>query len=647
MQDINGNYHNKVVYCYVEEQKDELDSLIAKYNDESVIHIVPSVIESCESKYIYCLCDIITNYIEASKEEDIEILFITDVKDLYSIVKKLYSVIFNDIIYIEQGNTKKFNNGLEMDEFINYFLSVQRSMLNASFMRQLWELKDCVNIDNFANFLYELDKLYIEKDSYLDKIWCCFCEILLYELGEDVLESKYVYYKLAAGSILMKLLKNPDYTNAYLENVINNIENPGNMYFAWNQFKYMSLKKRAAFNKESSLLQDKIYAEAYQLFKNKLNGCLVKIPVDKRNKNLVMITTIQFLNETHAPTKTIIERAKALKKLGKDVVIINTTEQYIIKGYIPMYNSYFGTVIGEYENIKEIKIGEDRFPFMQMPENSPVEYRMQVLSELVAKYKPYYILSIGTGSILADLCGNIVPCASMALAFSTLPKTMNKIKILGRKLSEEEKEHYTRDGIDIIESKFTFELKPQKKKFSRKEKNLPENKFLLVVVGIRLEFEIDSKFMDMLSYVCSKGCHVVFAGIMDNYSSLMEQYPVVSANSSFIGYCDDILALMEICDLYVNPDRLGGGFSIIEAFAKGKPGVYLNRGDVYTAGGVEFAVGSFDEMAEQIFKYKDDKEYYNTMAGLAKERSILMTSSKEAIEDIDRQVCRLVEEKYW
>ena len=104
---------------------------------------------------------------------------------------------------------------------------------------------------------------------------------------------------------------------------------------------------------------------------------------------------------------------------------------------------------------------------------------------------------------------------------------------------------------------------------------------------------------------------------------------------------------MEICDLYVNPDRLGGGFSIIEAFAKGKPGVYLNRGDVYTAGGVEFAVGSFDEMAEQIFKYKDDKEYYNTMAGLAKERSILMTSSKEAIEDIDRQVCRLVEEKYW
>ena len=52
-------------------------------------------------------------------------------------------------------------------------------------------------------------------------------------------------------------------------------------------------------------------------------------------------------------------------------------------------------------------------------------------------------------------------------------------------------------------------------------------------------------------------------------------------------------------------------------------------------------------MAKQIIKYKDDKDYYNKMAGLAKERARLMTSSKEAIADIDRQICQRVEEKYW
>jgi len=182
--------------------------------------------------------------------------------------------------------------------------------------------------------------------------------------------------------------------------------------------------------------------------------------------------------------------------------------------------------------------------------------------------------------------------------------------LAGNFLSEKEKEYYKKEDVDIIESRFTFELKPQKKRFSRKEKNLPGNKFLLVVVGIRLQFEIDHNFMAMLSDVCSKGCYVVFAGIMDNYSSLMEEYPVVSANSSFIGYCDDMLAFMEICDLYVNPDRLGGGFSVIEAFSKERPGVYLKSGDVYTAGGEDFAVDSFAEMAEQILKYNRKNEFY-------------------------------------
>ncbi|MCI9080242.1 MAG: glycosyltransferase family 1 protein, partial [Lachnospiraceae bacterium] len=93
--------------------------------------------------------------------------------------------------------------------------------------------------------------------------------------------------------------------------------------------------------------------------------------------------------------------------------------------------------------------------------------------------------------------------------------------------------------------------------------------------------------------------------------------------------------------------RLGGGFSIIEAFSKGKPGVYLNRGDVYTAGGSDFAVCNFDEMLNQILKYKDDRDYYNYMSVIARKRAELMTSSKEAITDIDRQICQKIEENYW
>lgn len=52
-------------------------------------------------------------------------------------------------------------------------------------------------------------------------------------------------------------------------------------------------------------------------------------------------------------------------------------------------------------------------------------------------------------------------------------------------------------------------------------------------------------------------------------------------------------------------------------------------------------------MEQQILKYKEDKEYYNKMSELAKERAKLMTSSVEAMTDIDRQICQRIEEKYW
>ena len=640
LKEVAESYCQQIIYCYVEEQGEELNKFVESHNNDSLVYIYYSVIEECEGKLLYCLCDIADKYVNSDKK----LWFVTDIKDLYDIVQKLYSALFENIIYINTEESKTFDSGLNISQLVKYFLGIQKSGTGCSYMKQLWNLKDCKKVNDYIKFLCELGTDNIEKEQHITKLWHCLCELLLYEQEQSGLNNN--YYNLVIYSILMSISNNAGYTNLYLKEVLfNSNANNRNMYFVWNQFKPRSLKKLVSFDKETRLLCDELYERSYSGFSEELKEYFVKIPLSERNKNLVLIFTIQFLEDMHAPTRTVKERAKALIDSGKDVLIINTAEQYTTDGYMLVYNLFEGEVLEKYNNISQVDIGEYKVPFLQIPDNLPIQYRMQVLAQIINKVKPYYILSVGTGSILADLCGNIVPCASMALAFSTLPKTKNKMKILGRKLSEEERQLYTEE--DIIESRFTFELKPQKKKFSRKKAGLPEDKFMLVVVGIRLEFEITKDFMDVLSKACQAGCYVIFAGVMDNYKRLMQDYPFVSENSSFIGYCDDILALMEICDLYINPDRLGGGFSIIEAFAKGKPGVYLNRGDVYTAGGEDFAVGSFDDMLKQILKYKGDKDYYNQMSVIAKKRAELMTSSKEAIADIDHQICQRIEDNYW
>ena len=67
LQDIKENCYNNVIFVYVEEQKEALEEFVSKYNDNSIIHIVSSVVESCDGKLLYGLCDIITNYMEADK----------------------------------------------------------------------------------------------------------------------------------------------------------------------------------------------------------------------------------------------------------------------------------------------------------------------------------------------------------------------------------------------------------------------------------------------------------------------------------------------------------------------------------------------------------------------------------------------------
>ncbi len=649
----------QTIYCFVEEQSEELNEFINLHDSDSVIHIYSSIVESCEGSLYFCLGELVNEYIHTEGK----IWLVTDVKSLFDIAKKLCASLFEQIIYIEEqtGNnfdekfsrTKKdFSEGLETAELIEYEIMVQPSKLNASFMKRLAELKNSDDMQSMVVFLYDLTDLNIKNDEKKSALWCHFCEILLYEIDYNCtnnrynykdLDSKYFLYKLTLYSILMAFSGNSVHANKYLQLIINGNATNGNMYFVWNQFKRISLKSLAVLDEETHSLLDKLYEKSYNGYKKELCDKAVRLKKERRNKDRVLVSAIQFLDNTHAPTRTVIERCKALSKLGKEVLLVNTTEQYLMSEYMPLYNAGYGRVLKEYNEIDNFKFGDVNISFIQLPSELSITLRFKALEKIINQFNPYYILSIGTGSMLADLCGNIISCACMSLAFSTLPHTMNKMRILGRKLSEEEVRRYSE--IDIIESRFTFELRPQTRKFTRAEMQLPEDRFILVVVGIRLQFEIMPDFMEMLTSVCKKGCYVVFAGKFENYDELMKQYDIVSCNSSFIGYCDEILALMEICDLYINPARLGGGFSVIEAFEKGKPGVYLRTGDVYTAGGEDFAVEDYAEMVDEILKYKNDRKYYEEKSILARERAKLMTSSMEAIADIDKQICERVEKE--
>ncbi len=515
---------------------------------------------------------------------------------------------------------------------INYYYPY-----NVEIISRLITFTEDLNYQSLVEIYDILDTLEQELNSCHTYSYNMTCSILddisLYHTGKDILRA------LLLLSFLMQVTKKPVYLNRFLEYIIDSdILSYENRFYLWNQAKRYILTSRACGDIKTDELMKRLYKKTYYEYKTELENVLTPISVKERNRDTIVVFSIQFLSDRHAPTRTTLERCYTLSKLlGKNVVLFNTREQLTSRGMLPLYMSTLGNVMDEYTTIQNYTYKDCEIPYYQPDDNMPSIEGIKNIIHKIRQLKPSFIFSIGNGSITADLCGNIVPQASIGVAFSLLPTTMATFSVIGKTLSELEWENYLKKGYSresIIESTFTFELLPKKMSFTRKEFGIPENDFVLVTIGIRLDTEIDDTYIKNIITTFKWGTHIVFAGYFDRYASYCEKYPELKEHSTFIGYCNDILALMEICDLYVNPKRLGGGFSIIEAFHEGKPGVTIDYGDIATAAGKLFTVNDYQEMNEIIKKYMDDKEFYQRMSEEAIAREKILTDSASAMINI-------------
>lgn len=570
-----------------------------------------------------------------------------DITHNNSVNEKIIKIYYikDKYYFFEPFITEKFIviNGFDSDCKINspkypgYWEINYAFTYNIDIISKLIALTENMNYQSMMEtyeILYTLEQEMDNYHTYTYNMTCCILDdISLNHTGKDILRA------LLLVSFLMQITKKPYYMNRFIKYTTeNNVLSCENRFYLWNQAKRYMLTNRACGDFNTDLSMKALYNKIYIEYKTQLENDLIPIPPKERNKDTIAVFPIQFLSERHAPTRTTLERCYTLSKLlGKNVVLFNTREQLTSRGMLPLYMSTLGNVMDEYNLIQNYTYKDCEIPYYQPDDNMPSIGGIKNIIHKIRQLKPSFIFSIGNGSITADLCGNIVPQASIGVAFSLLPTTMATFSVIGKTLSELEWDNYLKKGYSresIIESTFTFELLPKKMSFTRKEFGIPENDFVLVTVGIRLDTEIDDTYIKNIITTFKWGTHIVFAGYFDRYASYCEKYPELMEHSTFIGYCNDILALMEICDLYVNPKRLGGGFSIIEAFHEGKPGVTIDYGDIATAAGKLFTVNDYQEMTGIIKKYIDDKEFYQRMSEEAIAREKILTDSASAMSKI-------------
>lgn len=490
------------------------------------------------------------------------------------------------------------------------------------------------------NIMSRMDDLKYEMGLHYDYVSEKVIEYTsaLYELSENVSKEQQiglcrdllkevqgtVYMKIWLYSFSVELTKDSAILTEFLEWLL---EVPQlkmhTLYFMYQQILTEMFFFKALVNDRNRILCWKLWSRVFNLFKIEMAEELHKIEFKDRNQNLAVVITDQFLGVQHGPTKTALDRCYTLMhQMGKQVLLINTAEMNSLVGEIPLFRIRAGSYN---ENIKDESYMEWRgakIPYFQCDYNMPDVDILKYLIKVLYDMKPGIVVDIGGGGVFAGLVNEMIPVLEVPLTSSNIFLTISDYQIVPPQEMDRQKHLLTEIGKKpdhAIVGRFTFSLKEQTEKVSRKELGLPENAFLLCVIGGRLREEVTGDFIRMLEKVLSDYVQIVFIGSMPTYPQLCQEYSWLEKYSYYLGFADDILSRVELCDLYVNPERRGGGTSSVEAMFKGLPVVTTEYGDVAGIVGSAFICTDYEEMAELIRRYAKEKEFYEKQSAAARE----------------------------
>lgn len=342
-----------------------------------------------------------------------------------------------------------------------------------------------------------------------------------------------------------------------------------------------------------------------------------KINYDKHtvehNKNKVVIITGQFLGMLHAPTRNVIDYAISLKNLGKDVLIINSTDMNR-NSSIPLCNAFEANFISEYNKINQMKFGNNSFDFYQTKVYMPNIKEINKIINKIYAFNPEFILSIGDCNLTADLCNEFIDVVTIPCG-SRLPTYCKGYWALPRKILSQDKPFIEKGNMNkdkVFSIHYAFMKKNKTHQYERKNFGLNKNHFVLAVVGNRLDLEVDEKFLEKIEYIICKipQVFILFIGKYKNYYDIIKEYPILQNKTKYIGFKKDIQSVYSICNCYLNPRRKGGATSAAEAMLEGLPIISEKFGDVYYQCWLDRSFDNKSDVVDFIKKCISDELFY-------------------------------------
>lgn len=462
-------------------------------------------------------------------------------------------------------------------------------------------------------------------------------------LGQDIKRNIYLY------SLILNVCPKAVWLSEFAHMVYESDEfGWQELYFLYWQMSLLKFRNSSLADGDKDSIFYKILEKSRELCKRELTVELAPIPVCERNEKLAVVFIAQYLAEEHGPTKTVLDRAWVLqKKLGKRVLIVNTAELMPMTGAVPYFGGLCANYIPSLLEVSSVSWKGEEFQYYQCVNDMPNVQEMQNLLLMIKRLKPSAVVCVGGASLLVGLVDELIPVLTVATTPSDLVDTLSRYQVVDTYLHERIREPLANQGKTmehVIPGIFTFSLKEQTESVARQDFGIPEDAFVIAMVGGRLGVEMDRVFWDFLACTLKDKERMLAAviGGCDNFDDMLAQYPDLQGRVLNFGFCSDVLSRLELCDLYVNPTRRGGGTSVVEAMFKGLPAVSVNYGDVAWIIGEDFCCKDYDEMGRLLERYYTDSEFYDSMSEKAEKLVNMYLDSEAEFARIMREYAVLV-----
>jgi len=296
---------------------------------------------------------------------------------------------------------------------------------------------------------------------------------------------------------------------------------------------------------------------------NNLNICI-----------LMLFNSPNFLNITSLVSHSLSSRGYRIHLIDLNV-FCDDAGSGIVKPLI-RYNRLLNV---SKEDIEKFYPGDTKY---YCPQNTTMKNRQQDILDLICGINPICILDFAdeyssTSFYYYQSYPTIhFPLRSHGIASSTF---FHKYVMPTGKGSVVVHESIKREQVLELPMMIKF-IKPLRK-FSREEYELTKEDVVVITVGNQLHFEISDELINQMCDLINfdkkvkwliVGCNNL-PYVKKNYFDLINKYIF------FIEYEHDLTGLYGICDIYLNPNRVGGGLSVAWAMQHGLAIVATVGGD--------------------------------------------------------------------